>query len=326
MIRKHIPSLRLILLQAVLLGVLLLVVLPTVSSSPSVCGSCHAMKPYVAAQRSGSHSSIGCYACHLPAGLWSMTAEKSAEFLGMYPAALMGRGVSGPSALVDAGRCMTCHSAVYTGATFANGIRIKHSSCAEGVSCDECHADIPHGSAIRWTQVADMAQCVACHRDQNAPRRCDTCHAGRPSASRLAAGPWAVTHGAQWKITHGMGDLRYCDACHPSNYCVQCHATPLPHPATFYGTHGTQATLPKAKCLSCHTAKFCSDCHGMQMPHPANFLIRHSVVASSSSDPKCLACHIQDDCVRCHVAHAHPGRTNGTLGGTTLPQAKIGVR
>lgn len=319
------PRHRIIIAVLAVLAVLLLVVV-TVGSMPAVCGSCHAMKPYAAALQRSAHKNVSCYSCHLAAGSWDWPAFKAGELFRMYPASLFGAKPSGSATPVSRAACLSCHASVLDHGVNSNGIRIDHAACAATGSCDSCHASIAHGTTVRWSRQPVMEECVVCHISSKAPRTCNTCHAGKVRSQRLEAGPWQITHGPAWKTTHGMGELRYCQTCHPADYCVKCHGMVLPHPVDFPATHGAQAMKAGAKCTQCHDrTSFCDSCHGIQMPHPEGFLKKHSSIAKSSTDPACLKCHLESDCKACHEDHIHPGSTRGTLG-TNVPRPKGSVQ
>jgi hypothetical protein len=171
-----------------------------------------------------------------------------------------------------------------------------------------------------------MDDCVRCHLAKKVTVGCDACHADKSSRERLAAGPWQVTHGKNWRKTHGMGDITVCSVCHPSSKCVGCHGSVIPHPVDFGRTHSGLAKAPEAKCDGCHDQRdFCQACHGMPIPHPVGFLAGHSKIAKSRQDKACIKCHYQGDCDSCHIAHTHPGSTQGTLKKGPLPKPKAGT-
>lgn len=295
----------------ILIGILVIVAaLGAVSSVNHVCASCHAMRPYAHALADSPHTGTSCYACHLPAGAWSLPDAKIAELSHMYPAALLGRSVTGAGDRVSRAACLRCHTAVLKGIVSAHGIRIRHDTCAVGEACDACHGAVAHGAVTRWVRQPVMERCVQCHREKDAPVMCDSCHAPHSKLQRLRKGPWQVTHGPTWKTTHGVADLEYCATCHPKDYCARCHGVDLPHPADFGRTHGDAAVKAGQDCYACHDRqRFCLACHqGFSMPHPTGFLARHSKVARSMADKRCLACHERGSCDYCHVKHTHPGR------------------
>jgi len=308
------------------IGAAVLFVLAAAAGSlPGACGSCHAMKPYAAELAKSKHGDVSCLACHLDAGAVSWPGFAVREVFGMYPAAALGREVSGPGARVARERCVACHAKIMSGVIEAKGTRIRHEACAKDEACDTCHGTVAHGKATRWVRQPVMDDCVRCHLKERAGIDCDSCHAGKSTAARLASGPWQVTHGANWRATHGMGDITVCSVCHPQSKCVGCHGTPLPHGEDFGRTHGASATSPDQKCDGCHDrTAFCTGCHGIEMPHPATFLPGHSKIAKTRQDSSCLKCHYQDDCDACHTKHTHPGTTKGTLKGKLpgIPAAK----
>lgn len=278
------------------------------------------MRPYAQALNASAHKSVACYDCHLQAGAWDWPDSKLTEVFRMYPRAAEST-LTGPASRLSPAPCLKCHEGVLAGPITKGGIRIEHRFCAPQDSCDGCHSSSAHGKAIRWIRQPVMEECVACHLDNKAKSDCDTCHEGRVETERLASGPWQITHGAAWENTHGMGDLRYCKTCHPTDYCTPCHKITLPHPIEFPTTHGKDALKKDATCFKCHDrVKLCDPCHGREMPHPPTFLAKHSGIAKTREDAACLTCHRISDCERCHAAHTHPGSTDGTLG-KKLPKA-----
>lgn len=274
------------------------------------------MRPYAKALSQSSHAGSNCYACHAGASTGGWVGMKVREFTRMYPAALAGATVGGPSSTVERSRCLRCHADDMDLVTDV-GVRIRHSTCAPTGSCDTCHSAVAHGAVTRWISEPSMEDCIACHRQSDAPTECDSCHADRAKKDRLASSPWAVTHGPDWQSTHGMGDLRSCDVCHKPSKCASCHKIGLPHPPDFAGTHPQSAIAYRAACLQCHDVKrFCDQCHGVPMPHPSAFLKEHPKVVAGVDDLRCAKCHRVEDCVTCHVAHTHPGTTDGTLKGS----------
>ncbi len=288
------------------------------TSSATACSSCHAMRPFASALDGSPHADVGCYACHLDSGGWDLPRFKSLELAVMYPAALRGADApGGPGVHVTSERCLACHPEVLERVVERAGMRIFHETCAEpGGTCDACHTASIHGAASRWPREYEMERCVRCHDTAGAPRECDSCHRDKLERERLTQSAWRVTHGPDWEVAHGAGDLAYCVTCHPGGYCVRCHGTEIPHPSGFGQSHGREHAASDGACETCHSdVRFCDGCHGHRMPHPATFLREHPKVADDRADPTCLRCHDAQDCDECHTRHAHPGRTDGTLGG-----------
>jgi hypothetical protein len=45
-----------------------------------------------------------------------------------------------------------------------------------GIACNECHGDVAGMEVVRQVRALKMADCVDCHRDNNAPTDCMVCH------------------------------------------------------------------------------------------------------------------------------------------------------
>jgi len=289
----------------------------TVASSEVACSSCHAMNTYAESAADSQHASVGCRSCH-GAGAEASLALTSDVITRMVPAWLGGADVvSGPGTRVPGAACLECHAEVLGPVTETRGLRIDHAACVgETGACDQCHSASTHAQAVRYPRQAAMEECVLCHEQSGAPTDCDLCHEGKLESERLAQGPWQVTHGPQWRQTHGAGTLQACMTCHPDDYCVDCHGMELPHPVGFGLSHGAAALPQRDACLGCHDSEgFCAACHGMDMPHPDGFLAEHPELTEPDSDASCLRCHRAADCEACHVLHTHPGNTEGTIGG-----------
>ena len=282
------------------------------------CGSCHAMDSFVEDAETTVHGSIACTACHVGDSVADSLDLRTRVLAQMIPATLTGvREPRGASGLLPREGCLECHTQIMDSETGETGVSIDHAACAATGSCVQCHGGVAHPNAVRWVRMYTMEDCVACHQGEGTADSCDTCHTGRVERDRLAVGPWQVTHGANWRDTHGMGSVQYCATCHPNNYCVDCHGTPLPHSATWGSQHGKAAVADRDSCVTCHPDEsLCDLCHGMEMPHAEGFLQDHSSKASSVEDARCAPCHIVDDCVECHENHIHPG-------GPNMPEALV---
>lgn len=276
------------------------------ASSERMCVSCHS--DFAKARAKTAHASTRCLACHAP-GVSGRTGMAGQVLGRMIPGTLLGRSLQGPAAEIPRKNCIACHSMLNRSVSSgSSGLRIRHMTCALDASCDTCHSTTAHGALIRWQRAPVMENCTACHAVQKAPLRCDVCHVGKSTQQRLTTGPWQVTHGANWKRTHGMGRLDSCVSCHPADYCAHCHKVAVPHAANFGSQHGKAAIIDRSSCLLCHkTQVFCNACHGVEMPHPPGFFKSHSAVAKKVDGSVCHRCHTQETCDNCHVAHVHPG-------------------
>ena len=288
----------------------LFAVVAVAGSFTPACSLCHGTQSR--AQATTAHTGVTCYQCHLSDGAWSLPSHKGQELLGMYPKALVGLGYRSPAGQTARNACLRCHASVLEGISTGDGLRVKHSSCATGSSCDSCHAATAHPKATRWAAAPVMEDCVACHKENDAPTECTVCHTQEKERSTRARGPWQVTHGKDWRKMHGMGQTDSCSTCHPVGFCAKCHNVAVPHPADFGATHGDMAIQDLESCQTCHTSRaFCDACHGMPMPHPSGFLKRHSTLTRGDQDPACLRCHEANDCDNCHSSHVHPGGSKG---------------
>jgi len=301
------------------LAVLLLAVVAVAATGIFVpkCGLCHSTGAFGAATKTAAHAKVACAKCHVAPGVVA-----GVEFSFRHVTHLIGpKGANaavGTQAVPDT-RCNTCHADVQTQIVSGDGLRIKHSACAKKSDCTDCHSNTAHGAATAWPKTFTMDQCLHCHGSEPRLSKCNLCHRGRQPKERITRGPWAVTHGANWRQTHGMGDQATCSACHPKNYCVKCHGPGLPHPTTFRRTHPSVAIRPDAKCTMCHKQTFCTDCHGLPMPHPLSFIKTHSARVKAEGTKLCYRCHSRNDCTTCHVMHVHPG---GAVG--IHPTPKVG--
>jgi len=292
-------------------GLLFALVFVSVSGSqPRACTLCHGEQ--VDALKASAHATVNCYDCHLEEGAWGMLGQKAREIVWMYPAALVGKTPSGPVIMISRDRCADCHEATLESGTVGRPIRITHSECAPGASCDPCHAQTSHEGAVRWSTGVVMEECVECHKASKATTKCGSCHSEETSGELRARGPWQVTHGPGWRETHGMGNLPTCSTCHPDGFCARCHGVDVPHPSDFGSTHGAIAEKDREACQTCHKdERLCDGCHQLEMPHPEEFVTGHREVAESTADARCFRCHVETDCDACHEMHVHPGGSKG---------------
>lgn len=271
------------------------------------CASCHDRAGFRAATAASPHAKTDCRACHAPAGVVERAGFGLGQTFHMFVP--VSRPAVRDAAAVPDSRCLACHAKVEKGVTTSNGIRIDHAVCDKGASCTDCHSTTAHGEATSWVRTYDMDRCLACHVAEK-KTACDLCHQGRGPRTRIAAGSFAITHGPQWKTTHGMGDPATCMVCHTPDKCIGCHGPGLPHGADFITTHPTFSKAAGAKCSGCHEQSFCDGCHGTPMPHTAEFTKGHAKLAAATP-ALCKRCHADSDCTECHTKHIHPGGSVG---------------
>lgn len=285
---------------AVFLAALNTVVLPG-------CEGCHLRGDFERETAASAHASVDCRSCHVPAGFVDRVAFSLGQPLTMFIP--LGGHPGRADAAVPDGRCLACHDDLRAAVVTADGVRIAHATCAAGADCTDCHSTTAHGAEARWVRRYDMDTCLACHIGQ-AQVACDLCHDGRLPDNRIASGSFAITHGPEWQVTHGMGDSATCSVCHKPDDCVECHGQGLPHGADFITVHGAFAVDEASACDGCHEDTFCSSCHGTPMPHTDEFTRAHPVTAGEQAD-LCARCHAESDCTTCHEKHVHPGGAVG---------------
>jgi hypothetical protein len=284
-------------------AVLLVSVLVSAVATPA-CTLCHAPEAKALAKQTPGHPTTPCARCHAGDGAGERLGFGVRQVFGMV---LRVVPLNDPTiASVPNAICVGCHpqsKGVTSGAT----LRIKHSVCGAGALCTDCHAGSAHDSTVTWKRRPDMSACVACHTDNNATVACDACHGSRTPTARLATGSIWILHGANWRSTHAMGNMKVCIACHKQDFCGRCHGAAVPHSAAFKIDHGASSRASDAKCLTCHKRAFCEDCHRIAMPHPEGFVKTHSALVKADGDALCKRCHAAADCNTCHLMHVHPG-------------------
>ncbi|MEI8082312.1 MAG: hypothetical protein WCI74_10760 [Actinomycetes bacterium] len=274
------------------------------------CVACHSKNSdFATATAQATHPTVQCVACHVSPAPVDRYAFGFHQLVGMVLPLTPPQ--SRDRASVADARCLACHEAIQEEVVTANGIRIDHASCAVDAQCTDCHSEVGHGAATRWVRTYDMETCLGCHAD-GASTKCDTCHVEKDREARVTTGVFAITHGTEWRTTHGMGNSATCSVCHTAAKCEKCHGVGLPHDKAFMEKHAVVAADPRAKCFTCHEKSFCADCHGTDMPHSKEFTRNHA--ARAQSDPRsCKRCHADPDCSGCHVKHVHPGGAIDTL-------------
>jgi hypothetical protein len=277
------------------------------------CTRCHRDPVFVEQTAKSAHPDVDCVRCHVQPGPAQQLAYAYHLIFGM--GLRVAPVNSGPIAGIADTTCLSCHEPVMKQVVTVNGLSIQHADCAKGRLCTDCHSQTAHGAAVKWARTPQMNQCLDCHATTKVRSDCTMCHAERSQERRVQTGEWAVTHGPNWKKTHGMGSLPTCASCHANDFCVRCHGIPLPHNADFLRTHPVSALANPKDCSVCHKQTFCTNCHGIEMPHPAAFTPAHSTIVRAQGTAVCYRCHVPDDCTNCHAKHVHPG-------GATLPPGR----
>lgn len=272
------------------------------------CASCHTEQKSIA--QNSFHSDLSCEQCHV-SGSWTKRVGMRSTV--MYQMVLpLGELDQSMVEKVSTETCLECHEdSNNSGAITHRGIKINHTECISNLECSTCHTGMGHQGETMARSGYTMNSCLRCHAKAgvSATGGCVTCHDGESAKNRnKKITSFSVTHSANWKQTHGMGDPATCTSCHNSSDCARCHGAGVPHQRGFFSQHSGYAQEKSAKCEMCHDdKKFCFDCHGTEIPHPETFLAEHSQIVNEGTDEKCYNCHKQTDCTACHSAHIHPG-------------------
>lgn len=279
--------------------------------SPRFCTACHGRE--TDALTKSAHKTIACDRCHTAPSLAGVVDSRLAV-VGMIPAQLVAGSGPAPT-VIDNDRCVACHKDVLTATTTSKGLRMNHRALYEKKwSCTRCHPRTAHPSSRAPVLGYSMDVCMQCHTPTTADlTACDMCHVGKYPSVRQQAGattPWGITHGPNWRKTHGMGNLNTCAACHQDGYCATCHKIDMPHPANFPSEHGKVVLSRESgteDCFVCHKRTTCDNCHGIEMPHPTGFIKTHSKTVGRMGQAVCERCHAESSCLDCHATHIHPG-------------------
>lgn len=279
--------------------------------SPVFCSACH--RGAARALADTAHAGTTCDSCHMSAGTLGLVEQRMrvvSMVLGSPVSLITGSGPAVPS--TDNARCLECHEPMVNKTVTVRGVTMNHRAPQkERWLCVQCHRGVAHPSGEYQGSSYTMEMCLACHNanPQN-PTTCGVCHPPDESPQVAHTTPWSITHGANWRSTHGMGDLATCKSCHSPGYCVACHNMDLPHPANYLAQHGTDVlsrASREADCLVCHKGTACDNCHGIEMPHPDAFVAKHVDMVKEKGTAVCERCHSSKACDSCHNSHLHPG-------------------
>lgn len=268
------------------------------------CGACHTQPMTVApvdhkdltawkVSHGDSAGSKTCGQCHL---------SDSAG-----PHVQLSNPQSFPSATKDA--CASCHSGVQM--PHPDNFISTHGKVALATktgTCESCHSASATGTAPR--AGVDALSCTTCHaQPMPHPANFLSLHADKAKAS-----PASCT------ACHSPANKANPNALHArSSFCLDCHKTPMPHPADFLATHGQKAEASPSTCTTCHSsanpispkasyakASYCADCHLTPMPHPSAFVANHGAEAKKAP-ATCETCHSPKNVARPTAPHANAG-------------------
>ena len=303
---------------ALVVLVLLVVAADATASSPELCNSCHAMKPWVSSWRVSSHGQVECYACHGTPRPWYgeplSIVERWSRISDYFKAQRAGRstettlGGAPMQPPIPDWKCEQCHD-LETITSKKFNVTIKHTEHArKNESCVSCHRFVAHPDPYLTRNEALMAQCFECHglqKGAKAAGRCGLCH---PAGTELEpkshqAKTWATKHGQA-----ALVDRKQCSMCHLDTFCLACHGVVMPHPADWAkgkNVHAATAKHDTAVCRKCHSgsADLCTMCHHQGFDaNKGPWVKEHPKLASQKGPAFCFAgCHDALFCVKCHT-------------------------
>ncbi|HET6351433.1 MAG TPA: cytochrome c3 family protein [Coriobacteriia bacterium] len=222
-----------------------------------------------------------------------------------------------PEAVIDTAKpispsqCAPCH--VDLGSVKEPGIIFNHGNHLL-VSCDACHARMPHRSGE--TEKVPMETCFACHGIQHGPQgelasaKCEDCH-----TKDFVLRP--VSHVQDWKATPhadaaNAGGVNRCMMCHSApKDCDECHTKegldigPMPdvyHPMVQPRDKGPSIQIYPDRPVSMSQ---CSYCHAdLDKVDASRLIFNHG--AHLARNYRCEACHEK-------FAHTETGTIKPTM-------------
>lgn len=234
--------------------------------------------------------------------------------------------------------CIQCHSGVAHGE-----IADREMTFKTDYDKWDTNLGVTAMADLKWTRPT-MDTCIECHESRQITTECSACHTtGMLPKSHEKDDFKTKAHGTKAKT-----ELADCNSCHKymsteqlegyegasvlekyintdsntvkktertyakeNTYCLDCHKLrPESHSASFFGTHGTQASENEESCYTCHEPNRsnaaptntvnCASCH--QMKHLNNWRKNHPIAVENVSKPQesCYTCHVKKTCSNCH--------------------------
>ena len=290
-------------------GLIAMIFMVQVSSTPTFCGTCHIMKPYYESWSHSKHNRVACVECHIAPGLTSEIRKKY-EAVSMVAKYFTGTYSTNPWAEVDDAACLRCHERrllegreVFHGVVFDHRPHLTESRRGLHLRCTSCHSQIVQGSHIAVT----ASTCALCHFKGQKPNegtgRCVRCHE-IPERVVTTAGV-AFDHSQVRRL-----DMD-CRSCHagvvrgegnvPRERCLTCHNQPS-RLAEFGNRdllHQMHVTTHKVDCMNCHLqidhgrppAPGVGEAAAAEAPAPGASAAAETLPAVHAGATACQACH-----------------------------------
>lgn len=245
-------------------GLIAMVFMVQVSSTPTFCGTCHIMQPYYQSWKHSKHNRVACVECHISPGLTSEIRKKY-EAVSMVVKYLTNTYSTNPWAEVDDAACLRCHErrllegrVVFHGVVFDHRPHLTEVRRGMHLRCTSCHSQIVQGSHITVTS----STCALCHFKgqplNEGMGRCQKCHE-IPERVVTTAG-----------VTFDHGQVKRLDMD-----CRSCHA----------GVVRGEGNVPRERCLTCHNQASRLDEFGNRDLLHLKHVSEHKV--------DCMNCHLQ---------------------------------
>jgi cytochrome c nitrite reductase small subunit len=191
--RKPLSPQRMIWIAVAAVVVVVCAIPVILTATPTMCGSCHEMQPYVTSWQNSSHreAASNCLVCHTRPGIVSWIGYE-AGFYGEIVGHFQGAEVTTTSAnapVVESCLRSGCHS-VNRETSNAGDIKISHRLhvIQAKIPCTTCHPGAVHAGVNGRLKLPPMTLCKTCHRAQM--QTCSYCH----TEQRLQQLPPGVTH------------------------------------------------------------------------------------------------------------------------------------
>ncbi len=294
---------------------------------------CHSMDQDVEAWSKSAHSEVNCRGCHGPGELvpfiiYELTGspkEGLAQMTGNFETPINQHSHVAEHDELLSENCLNCHAITKRDVTPSPGVLINHKKHQDkGIGCAHCHNRVAHSGLTGYEDFMAMEGCYreGCHTlsaGGKAPGKCEVCHTKdfelKPENHR-EADFLPPKHSKMAK-----SEKEYCNMCHISQFCKDCHGLDMPHPAKFAKKdHGQMGKDNSSVCRNCHAQQqFCTACHHKgydesQGPFdvPADGrAAQHPVLVRAKGAESCFKCHNPTYCAHCHVTGAKPASIKG---------------
>lgn len=293
------------------------------TTTSSFCSMfCHSMDSAANSLAKSAHAKVNCRGCHGPGDLLAFFILELTESPKLGLAEITGdyeKPINKESHLAQhdellSDNCLRCHAISKREVTPSAGIVINHRKHEEkGTECAYCHNRIAHPK-VGYDNFMAMEACYrdGCHAltaGGKASGKCKSCHTKefelRPE-NHKEEDFLPPKHSKQAKK-----DKEYCNMCHLSNFCKDCHGLEMPHRKIFVKKdHGQMGKDTPDICRRCHPQQqFCTACHHKGYDENQGAFARpsggrpaqHPILVKDKGAEACFKCHNPTYCAHCHV-------------------------